>query len=192
MSDYSKNDFINIIKPHLNSDRFHHSICVAECAENLAKLYGGDEEKAFTAGILHDIMKNTSDEKQLEVINQNGIKLNDVELSNPKLYHAISGSVYVRTELNISDEDILNAIRYHTTGRAGMSLLEKIIYVADFVSEDRSYNGIEEIREASLRSLEEAMMIGLEFSIQEITNKKQTLHLDSVSAYNELILRGQK
>ena len=182
--------YIEIIKQRLNPYRFNHSVCVAECAVKLAEIYGADVKKAYVAGDLHDIMKNTPDEEQLDYLKDLDVSLNKTELSNPKLYHAISGAHYIKNELKIDDKEIFDAIRFHTTGRAKMSLLEKVIYVADFISDDRSYNGIDEIRAAAYRSLEEAMMIGLEFSIQEITQKKQTLHPDSVDAYNELILEA--
>lgn len=185
-------DYIEIIRQRLDPYRFYHSMCVADCAKKLAKKYGCDEGKAYTAGILHDVMKNTPHDEQLEFLKKLNVKLCDVELANPKLYHAISGAYYVKNELKIDDESIFNAIRYHTTGRAGMSLLEKIIFVADFVSEDRNYNGIDEIRAASEENLEKAMMIGLDFTIKEIVDKKQSLHIDSVKTYNELILEVEK
>lgn len=185
-------DYIEIIKKRLDPYRFYHSMCVAECAKKLAKKYGCDEEKAYTAGVVHDIMKNTPPDEQLEFLEKLSVKLSNAELANPKLYHAISGAYYVKNELKIDDEDIFNAVRYHTTGREGMSVLEKVIFVADFVSEDRNYNGIDEIRAASEESLEKAMMIGISFTIKEIVDKKQSLHIDSVKTYNELILEVKK
>lgn len=185
-------DYIEIIKPRLDAYRLHHSVCVCECAKKLARLYNCDEEKACTAGILHDIMKNTSNEEQLKYLDKCGVSLSKIEISNPKLYHAISGAYYVKKELKIDDEDIFNAIRFHTTGRENMSLLEKVIYIADFVSDDRDYDGIDEIRQAAFRNLEEAMMIGVKFSIEEIVGRQQTVHPDSINLYNELILEAQK
>ena len=185
-------DYVELIKMRLDSYRFRHSLCVADCAKKLARQYGCDEKKAYTAGILHDVMKNTSPDEQLAFLEEHGVELNGIERSNPKLYHAISGAYYVKDVLNVEDEDIFNAIRFHTTGRAGMSLLEKVIFIADFVSDDRCYNGIDEIRDAAWKSLEKAMMIGLDFTIKEIVGKRQTLHPDSVNLYNELILEGQK
>ena len=186
------NNYINIIKQRLDSYRFNHSICVAECAKKLAAKYGCDEEKAYVAGILHDVMKNTPAEEQLDFFKEHRVELTDVEKSNPKLYHAISGAYFVKDVLKINDAQIFHAIRYHTTGRAGMSLLEKVIFIADFISDDRDYNGIEEIRQAAWESLEKAMMIGLDFTIKEIVGRRQTLHPDSVDLYNELILEGIK
>lgn len=186
----SKNEeYIEIIRKRLNPNRFHHSLCVADEAKKLAEKYGCDAEKAYTSGILHDIMKNTPDAEQLEFLASQNVQLTDIEKSNPKLWHAISGAVYIKNILN-EDEKIVNAVRYHTTGKAGMTTLEKVLYIADYISADRTYDGIEEIREAAYRSLEEAMMIGLQFSICEITERKQVVHPDSINTYNELILEG--
>ena len=120
--------------------RFSHSVNVAKEAKKLAKHYGADENKAEIAGILHDITKEMPKEQQLQIIIDSGIILDNVQLHAPKLWHGMSGSIVVRDELGIDDEDILNAIRYHTTGRAGMSLLEKVIFTADFtVSDDLNF-----------------------------------------------------
>lgn len=185
-------NYIEIIKSRLDPYRFHHSLCVADCAKKLAAKYGCNEDKAYTAGILHDIMKNAPPDEQLEFLEKQNVELSPVEKSNSKLYHAISGAYYIKNIIKIDDEDIFNAVRYHTTGRANMSLLEKVIFIADFVSDDRDYNGIEEIRQAAWESLEKAMMIGLDFTIKEIVGRRQTLHPDSINLYNELILEGQK
>ena len=188
MNEYK--EYIEVIKQNLDAYRFNHCLCVAECAKKLAEKYGCDAEKAYVAGILHDVTKNDSSEKHLDFFKEHNIKLTVVEMSNHKLFHAISGAYYVKNVLKNDDEDIFNAIRYHTTGRAGMSLLEKVIFIADFISDDRNYNGIDEIRRAAWENLEKAMMIGLDFTIKEIVGRRQTLHPDSVDLYNELILEG--
>ena len=122
-------DYKAIIRALMGDYRFDHSVNVAAEAVELAKLYGEDEEKAYTAGILHDITKEIPKDEQLKIIADGGILLDDVQKNAPKLWHSISGSVYIQTELGITDSDIINAVRYHTTGRANMSLLEKIIYI---------------------------------------------------------------
>lgn len=193
MLDTERNEeFINLIKEKLQEARFIHSMNVASCSKKLAKKYGCDEEKAYTAGLLHDVMKNASDDEQLSIIDKAGMKLTDCEKANKKLWHAVAGTAFIKKELNVKDEDIINAVRYHTTARKNMSTLEKVIYVADFISDDRNYPGVEEVREAAEISLEKAMMIGLEFCIHEIVERKQILHPDSVDAYNEIVISGQE
>ena len=189
MLDTERNEeFRKLIEEKLNENRYIHSLNVADSAKELAKMYGCDEDKAYTAGLLHDVMKNASDFEQLNVIARAGEELTSCEKANKKLWHAIAGTAFLKTELNVKDEDILNAVRYHTTARENMSTLEKVIYVADFISADRNYPGVEEVREAAEDSLEKAMMIGLEFCIHEIVEKKQILHPDSVDAYNEIVI----
>lgn len=191
MRDTERNEeFKNLIKERLKESRFVHSLNVAESAKELALIYGCDEEKAYTAGLLHDVMKNASDFEQLSVISKAGWEMTACEKVNKKLWHAIAGAAYMKTELDIKDSDLIEAVRYHTTARKGMSLLEKVIYVADFISADRDYPEVEEVRAAAKESLEKAMMLGLEFCIHEIVERKQILHPDSVDAYNEIILEN--
>lgn len=185
-------EFKTLISGKLKESRFIHSLNVADSAKYLAEKYGCDEEKAYTAGLLHDVMKNADDSEQLSVIGKAGWKLTDCEKANPKLWHAIAGAAYMKTELGIEDEALIEAVRYHTTARKNMSLLEKVIYVADFISADRNYPEVDDVRQAAEVSLEKAMMLGLEFCIHEIVERKQVLHPDSVDAYNEIILKNNK
>ena len=181
-------DYPKFIRKMMGDYRYTHSLNVAEEAVILAKLYGCDEKKAYTAGILHDITKEIPHEEQLQIILDGGIILDDVQKNAPKLWHSISGSVYVMTKLGITDIDIINAIRYHTTGRAGMSLLEKIIYTADYTSKERSYNGADIMREKSRKSLEEAMIFSCQFTLQNLSSKEAAIHPDQLFCYNELDL----
>lgn len=187
--DTQRNDeFLREIEKRLTPSRFYHSLNVADEAKRFAIKYGADAEKAFTAGLVHDIMKDTEKPKQKEIIEKYGHKLTPTELQSPAVWHAISGEAFLRHELNVTDEDILRAVRYHTTARANMSLLEKVLYVADFTSADRNYDDIDVIREKAERSLEEAMIYGLQYTIVEKVKKAQPIHEDSISAYNDIAL----
>ena len=181
-------EYKKLIKTKMSDYRFTHSVNVSKEARKLAKLYGADEKKAEVAGILHDITKEIPKEEQLQIITDSGIILDDVQKKAPKLWHGISGSVYVREKLNIDDEDILNAIRYHTTGRAGMSLLEKIIFVADFTSAERTYKGVSTMRKKSRKSLEDAMLYGFKFTFSDLSKRELAIHPDEVFCYNEIVL----
>ncbi|MCR4614690.1 MAG: bis(5'-nucleosyl)-tetraphosphatase (symmetrical) YqeK [Clostridiales bacterium] len=186
------NDYIPLIKKLLLPDRFEHSLAVANAAKKLAQQYGADEEKAYICGILHDIMKNAGHDAQLEILEKGGIKLRDYELMNPKVWHAMAGCEYLRLEMGITDEDMLNAVRYHTTGRAGMSLLEKVLYIADFISADRTYDGVKQMRRLASVSLEDAMLFALRYTISDLIKRKKLVHPDSVLCYNELILNMEE
>jgi len=184
--------FLEEIRKRLSEKRFIHSVNVAEKAEYLAKKYGADEKKAYTAGLLHDIMKDTPKEVQLDMLeNKYGQNLSGVEKANHKLYHAMSGALFIERELNVTDREIIDAVRYHTTARKNMSILEKVLYIADYISDDRDYNGVERMREKAEISLECAMREGLQFSIIELAEKEKAIHPDSLDAYNEIIIGGK-
>jgi nicotinate-nucleotide adenylyltransferase len=161
---------------------------VSKEAATLAKKYGCDVEKAEFAGLVHDIEKDTPRDGQLQTIAKYSIILDDVEKAAPKLLHAICGAAVLKNEYNIEDTDVLDAVRYHTTARAGMSLLEKIIYLADYISADRNYDGVEDLRKTIYASLEGGMDFALKFSINELLIKRAPIHIDTVRARNELIM----
>lgn len=181
-----------LLKDRLDEYRFIHSLGVADKAAELAKHYGQSEERAYFAGLVHDITKNTPYEEQLQIIENGGIILNSEEKNNRKLLHAISGSVFIEKELGVTDKEIISAVRYHTTGKENMTVLEKIIYIADFISAERSFPGVELMRELAFESLDKAAMFALDFCIPDLVSKRQVLHLDSVRLYNELIEKGVK
>ena len=178
----------DIIRSLMGERRYNHSVNVSAEAVRLAKKYGADVEKAAVAGILHDITKEVDFEKQLQIINSGDIILTDVEKTTNKLWHAISGSVYIQNELDIHDEDIINAVRYHTTGRANMSLLEKVIFLADFTSVERDYPDVDVIREKAEISLEEGMLYGIQFTLNRLLERQGPLSTDAIDAYNEILL----
>ena len=181
-------EFLEEIKKRLNPDRLYHSLNVADEAKKLAKHYGADEQKAFTAGLLHDILKITPDSELLQYFERNGIMLTETERASRKTWHAMAGADFLRRELHVTDEDILSAVRWHTTGRAGMTLLDKVLFVADFISADRDYPGVERMREKAYVSLEDAMLEGLQFTINELVENAWPVHEDSIRAYNELVI----
>lgn len=182
-----------LLKGRLLERRYIHSLNVADSARELAKKYGADEEKAYFAGLVHDIMKNASDDEQLQIMEKGGIILTCTEKENQKLWHAMAGECYLRCETGIDDEDILNAVRYHTTGRAGMSLLEKVVYIADYISAERDYSDADVMRELSWNEgLDEAALYALKFSFKSLSKKEKLIHTDSVEYYNELIINKKE
>ena len=182
-------EFLEILKTRLTPQRLYHSICVAEQAKHLAEKFGGDSEKAYTAGLVHDIMRYEPVDKMLELIENDGQNLTESEKNVTVTLHAIAGEVYLRKELNVTDKDILSAVRWHTTGKEDMSLLEKIIYVADLTSEDREYPDILEVRAMAEESLEKTCLRGLSFTIEDNARKCRPIHIDTVKAYNYLAER---
>lgn len=182
-------EFLEILKTRLTPQRLYHSICVAEQAKHLAEKFGFSPEKAYTAGLVHDIMRYEPVEKMLELIESDGQILTDSEKSITVTLHAIAGEVYLRKNLNVTDKEILSAVRWHTTGKENMSLLEKIIYVADLTSEDREYPDILEVRALAEESLDKTCLRGLSFTIEDNAKKCRPIHIDTVKAYNYLAER---
>ena len=184
------NNYIELLSSRLDEYRFKHSLCVADEAKRLAEKYGADTEKAYLAGLLHDITKNAPISEHLQIFTQFDIMLNDIEKNAKKLWHAMSGAAYIEHILNISDRDIIAAVRYHTTARAGMTKFEKIIYLADFTSLDRDYDDVGVIRQYVDESLDKAFIYALQYSICDLVNNKKAVHSDTLAAFNEAVLLG--
>ena len=175
----------------LSEYRRIHCYNVSKEAVRLAKKYGADVKKAEIAGLLHDITKELPNDLQLKIISDGGIILSEVEKCSPKLWHAVSASVYIQQEFSIVDQDIINAVRYHTTARKNMSLLEKIVFLADFTSADRKYDDIDIIRKYADISLDDGILYALEFTISKLSKRGSLLSIDAVEAYNEILLNRQ-
>lgn len=180
----------DILRGRLTPKRYRHSLAVAEQAEHLAEKYGADPKKARTAGLLHDILKDTDGDSQLQIFKDFGILLDDVEKNAPKLWHAHAGAVFLEHILGIDDPDILLPIRYHTTGRAGMSLPEIILYLADFTSADRQYPDVEVMRELTERSIQEAMRYALRYTIDDLKAQGLPVHPDTLDCYADYCERN--
>ena len=174
----------DIIKDLMGNKRFKHSVNVADMSVKLAKKFGVDENKAYLAGILHDCQKEVDGETMLKEAKESGFYIDPVELDCFKLWHGIAGAYYVREKLGIEDQDILNAIRFHTVGRANMSALEKIVFLADMVSEERSYDDVEKYRAAVLKDLNNGMFLTLRWSIMKTVGLGNTVPVCTLEAYN--------
>ena len=180
-----------MLREKLDDYRYLHSLGVADSARQLAKLYGADEEKAYFAGLLHDVAKNMPKEEQLILMEKGGINLSEEEKNNPALWHAMAGECYLRLNMGITDPEILGSVRYHTTGKAGMCLMEKIIYIADYISAERNYPDVDVMRDLSLNhSLEKASLYSLIYTFNKQTKLQGIIHPDSVEYYNELLMKG--
>jgi len=180
-----KEEFIGIMREKLQEKRFNHSLNVAEAARALAERYDEDEERAYICGLLHDIEKNSPEEEQKEYM----LRFSDIPevvVKTPKLWHAAAGAAFVRDELKINDPEMISAIKYHTTAKAGMTMLEKIIYIADFISDERDYPGVDEVREAAFDDINKAILIGTRFTLEDLLRQGRVINQDTIDAYNEV------
>lgn len=180
-----KKKIIEYIEKNMTEKRRIHTYAVAEEAKKLARRYGEDVEKAELAALFHDFFRGVSEPALNCYVRQLG--LDPVYLNNANLAHGKIAAILMERDYHIKDRDIINAVSYHTTGRADMSELEKIIYLADAIEPNRSYPGVEEIRELAFKNLDEACLLSLERSIDYVRGKGLYLDQDTVKARDFLI-----
>ena len=167
----------------LTDHRYTHSLGVMETAEKMARLFGADVQKAQTAGLLHDCAKQIDRETQLAMCDKLGVPLDDLKRENTALLHAELGARLAETEFAVCDGEILGAIKYHTLGRANMTDLEKILYLADIIEPNRRESeGLKELRVLCEKDLNEALLYGLELTIAHIGRKGRILHTQTMEA----------
>ncbi|RYG74756.1 HD domain-containing protein [Lentibacillus lipolyticus] len=183
-----KDEAIEIVKPHLKKERFEHTLRVADTAVQLAEKYDESVEKAELAAILHDYAKYFPLEDMRQIINGSDLP-NDLLDYHHELWHGPAASVLIKQKHGISDLDIRNAIHYHTTGRAGMSRLEMILFVSDYIEPGRSFPGVDEVRTVAQTDLHHAAWMALRNTIQFLVSKHATVYPDTFYAYNHLTKR---
>ena len=166
---------ISLLKPN----RVKHVLGCRDTAVALARHWGDDENNALRAGLLHDVTKALDGELQLTLCRAHGIVLDEFSGENPKIIHALTGAV-VAERIFGENHAVVSAIESHTTGKKDMTLLEKIIYVADYMEPNRTFDGVEEMRRLAFSDLNEALKMGLEMTIQVL--KEQGREISGRSA----------
>lgn len=184
---YDMKQLEKLAKKTLSEKRFYHTSCVVKQAQKLARIYGCDQRKAMTAAWLHDICKEMKPETQLQWAQKYGIIFDDAQRSQPKTWHGMAACGYMKLELEISDPEIISAVRYHTTGCAEMSELDEVVYLADLTSEDRSYPDIQRIRGLAETSLKAAMKEAMRFAVSDLVERSLCISGDTFGAYNRYI-----
>lgn len=179
-----KDKILNIVKQNTGKSRFEHTLRVADLAIKLAIHYGVDVDKAWLAAILHDLEKNISLEENDMLVKKYG--LDEKYLGNKNLSHSKLAAVVSRDKLGIDDADVLNAIAFHTTGRANMSMLEKIIFVADTCEEGRTYKEAAMLRKQAFEDIDGVCIFILEFLQDSIESKGLVLDEDTIKALRYL------
>ncbi len=169
--------------------RFEHSLRVRDTALKLAEINGVDSQKAEIAALYHDCAKIEDKEVLLEKSKEFDLILDDYMLENHELIHAHLGARMAEKSYGIKDRDILNAIKYHTTGRDAMSLLEKVIYMADYIEPKRNFPGVEEVRELAFKDIDKALFMALSKTIVSLVDNGQLIQIETVIARNDFILR---
>ncbi len=162
------------LQEKLSDYRYNHSLRVADISKELAKIYNIDEEEAYTAGLLHDIAKEFSPKDNQKIIEEEKLEKEISNIDNKRLIHGIIGAYYVKNKYNVNN-DIINAIMYHTTGRINMSNLEKIVFIADKIDPQKKYPGIKEERKLAYKNLDKAVILCLENNIKKLQSENKQI-----------------
>lgn len=174
------------IKPRMPEKRYIHTVGVMETAIALAASYGEDTKKAELAAIIHDVAKYADLSWMKQIVVDEKLDQRLLEW-NAEILHGPVGAVIARTEFGITDEDILNAIRHHTTGRVNMSKLEKIVYVADMIEPNRKFEGVERLRGIANEDIDEAMKACVLHTLSFLIATGQPIYPLSIECYNDLM-----
>ncbi len=169
---YDLDKFSRKLKKYLDDDRFHHSQGVRYTAAAMAMAHGLPHHRAETAGLLHDAAKNIPDKKKIQLCEKTGIPVTPIERKNPYLLHAKLGAWLASEKYHVKDEEILSAISWHTTGTAGMTPLEQIIFIADYIEPARNKAAnLPEIRRMAFLDLDECCYMILRDTIAYLDAK---------------------
>lgn len=172
-------------KKQLKPERWDHTLRVVDTAVELAKQYGADPHKAMIASILHDYCKFWSKEQLTEWILRYQLP-SDLLDYHKEIWHAPVGAEVARIEFGIEDEDILQSIRSHTVGRPGMSLLEKVVFLADYIEPGRKFPGVDEVRQLAKLHLDQAVLKAMNNTINFLQSQKQDVYPLAIEARDEL------
>lgn len=184
--EYSRDDLIKVVSSQMPEMRWKHTQGVMETAVKLAEQYGADPVKADLAAILHDVAKYWPVEKLRAILTDNQLS-DDLLLYNKQLWHAEVGAYVASHDYGIDDIEVLDAIRYHTSGRIGMTLLDKVVCLADYIEPGRDFPGVNNIRELANHSLEGSLVAGLDSTISFLMSRTQIIYPLTVLARNDLI-----
>ncbi len=165
---------------NLKESRYRHSLGVEDMAVKLAGIWGADIEKAAFAGRYHDIAKNFDEERMDRCVRK--YALPEELIGNNALAHSKVAAAILEYEFGVNDEDILNAVRYHTTGRSGMSLLEELIFVADAVEDNRTYNDLKYYQDLAANDIDRACLEILDYTVWSLESKGRKIHKDTTEA----------
>lgn len=186
---------INKIKEDLmetiSKDRYEHTLRVVKTCQELSETYGADIEKVKVAALLHDSAKINGSKDIVEVAKKFNLLDDEIYLYNKALIHGPLAAKLAKEKYNIEDEEILDAIKYHTTGRKAMGLVEKIVFMGDFIEPNRSFDGINEIRRVSFIDLDRGLLLALNSNLEFLLKEGKLISKDTIEARNYLMMRKE-
>ncbi len=176
------------LKEMLKPDRFDHSLGVMEIAAKLAAIHGADAQQAALAGLLHDCARSLPGEALVEMAGEFNLPLHEVDLALPILLHAPVGACLLRRDFGVRDEAVIRAVSVHTLGDGQMTLLDRILFVADKIEPGRYFQGVDELRELAKRDLGRALLQCYDMSLSYALSLGDPVHPQMIEARNRLIL----
>ncbi|GAB2703954.1 bis(5'-nucleosyl)-tetraphosphatase (symmetrical) YqeK [Paenibacillus thermoaerophilus] len=181
------NELIERTRSQMPAKRWQHTLGVVETSVKLAEQFGADPRKAEIAAVLHDYCKFWPVDKQLRILRDNPELPQDLPEYDNALLHSHVGAWIARHELGIDDEEVLDAIRWHTSGRVGMTALDKVVCLADYIEPNRDFPGVEKMRELARHSMERALIAGFDSTISFLLQKGKKIYPLTVMSRNALI-----
>ncbi|HHT64393.1 MAG: bis(5'-nucleosyl)-tetraphosphatase (symmetrical) YqeK [Bacillota bacterium] len=179
-------DYCAVLKNSMTAERWLHSLGVAETAKKMAEFWGADPEKAWLAGIFHDYARELPYRQLMEIAQENGLDILDEERDNPVVLHAPVGAFLVKKDFSITDGEILSAISKHTVGGECLTLLDKIIFLADMVEPSRNWPGVDKLRAKVYQDLDQTMAEAIEGTIEYLQEKGCKVHPVTLKAWHQI------
>lgn len=175
-----------LAKKRLSAKRYQHTLNVRRMAVKLAKRWGADPEKAALAALLHDTAKELPREEMLQILNDNAIMAENAQNRPSPVWHGICAAILAQTQLGVEDEEVLSAIRCHTTGKPGMSLLDEIVFLADMTSAERDYPEVDYLRKLEKEDIHRAMREALEMNLHWLEESGKPVDEETRAALEDL------
>ena len=175
-----------LAKKRLSAKRYQHTLNVRRMAVKLAKRWGADPEKAAPAALLHDTAKELPREEMLQILNDNAIMAENAQNRPSPVWHGICAAILAQTQWGVEDEEVLSAIRCHTTGKPGMSLLDEIVFLADMTSAERDYPEVDYLRKLEKKDIHQAMREALEMNLHWLEESGKPVDEETRAALEDL------
>ena len=175
-----------LAKKRLSAKRYQHTLNVRRMAVKLAKRWGADPEKAALAALLHDTAKERPREEMLQILNDNAIMAENAQNRPSPVWHGICAAILAQTQWGVEDEEVLSAIRCHTTGKPGMSLLDEIVFLADMTSAERDYPEVDYLRKLEKKDIHQAMREALEMNLHWLEESGKPVDEETRAALEDL------
>jgi predicted HD superfamily hydrolase involved in NAD metabolism len=179
-----------LLKESLKPNRYIHSVNTMKVAISLAEHYGENKDIAAISGLLHDCAKNLKDDETKKYCAAYGIELNEIEQKQVFLMHGAVGAIFAKEKYGVKDEIILNAIKYHTTGYSKMNMMDKIIFLADYIEPGRTHCEVDSARKLAYDDINKALICAFDNVIKYVIMRNGLIHPFTIEARNSILIAG--